>query len=154
GLGDCFRTKEQRSRYAQANLRVAEVQAEVGADVVAAARLVLGYQAAFQDAQAGVRKAEEAWDRLLAITFGMGLPGEKKVYDALQPLIAVQMLVAARLNYLDNVIGYNKAQFELYWALGQPPACALPQAVAAPPVEVPAVPPCPAPRQPPTERKP
>ena len=45
-----------------------------------------------------------------------------------------------RVHYLVEVIEYNKAQFRVYQALGQPPLEALPQAVAVPSVSVPAAP--------------
>ena len=52
----------------------------------------------------------------------------------------VMVLNQARVQYLSVVGEYNRAQFQLYAALGQPPESALP--CAAPrPVEVPVVPP-------------
>jgi hypothetical protein len=50
----------------------------------------------------------------------------------------------ARNQYLRTVIGYDRAQFELYTALGQPSSDALAQAVRES-VQVPVVPPTPAP---------
>jgi hypothetical protein len=40
---------------------------------------------------------------------------------------------------LDEVISYNRNQFRLYWAMGQPPQCALPHATPLP-VETPVLP--------------
>jgi len=53
---------------------------------------------------------------------------------------AEQALNQALMTYLNEVILYNQAQFRLYWAMGQPPATALPCAKAVP-VEIPAAPP-------------
>jgi len=36
-------------------------------------------------------------------------------------LQAIQFLNQARLNYLTNVIEFNRAQYRLYTALGNPP---------------------------------
>jgi hypothetical protein len=47
-------------------------------------------------------------------------------FDAIEPLLAIQQLNAARLEYLRQVIAFNKAQFQLYTALGSPPEKALP----------------------------
>ena len=64
------------------------------------------------------------------------MAGQQHLYDPLQPLIAERDLNQARVGYLNAVIGYNKAQFQLYWALGQPPlqapASARPQSIAFP----------------------
>jgi outer membrane protein TolC len=58
------------------------------------------------------------------------MAGKDKLYDALEPLTAEQALAQARSQYLDAVIEYNRAQFRLFTAMGQPPAEALPGAVA------------------------
>ena len=46
-------------------------------------------------------------------------------YDPLQPLIALRDLADARQRYLAAAIDYNRSQFRLYWAMGQPPLRAL-----------------------------
>ena len=78
------------------------------------------------------------WSRLreasrLLLTRGGGR------FDTIEPLLAEQAMNQARTEYLTEVIEYDRAQFRLYWALGQPPLCALPQATAQP-VAVPVVP--------------
>jgi outer membrane protein TolC len=60
-------------------------------------------------------------------------------YDPLEPLIAEQQLDQARVLYLDAVISFNRNQFRLYWAMGQPPLAALTGATAVP-VQTPVVP--------------
>ena len=40
-------------------------------------------------------------------------------------LNSFQLMANARIDYIDAIIDYNRAQFELYVALGQPPANAL-----------------------------
>ncbi len=66
-------------------------------------------------------------------------PREQNLLNTLQPIIALQTLAQARAGYLTQVIEYNKAQFRLYVALGQPPAEALLQAASVP-VSVPVAP--------------
>jgi outer membrane protein TolC len=50
---------------------------------------------------------------LTRVRSGGGLPIE--VLDSLR------LLIRARADYLDSIVDYNEAQFDLYWALGQPP---------------------------------
>ena len=45
-------------------------------------------------------------------------PGSTRPIEVLQP---IQALAQARSDYLDAVLAYNRAQFRLYRALGQPP---------------------------------
>ncbi len=63
-------------------------------------------------------------------------------FDALEPLTAVQALNQARVQYLQQVVEFNRSQFRLYAAIGQPALCGLDGAVAQP-VAVPVVPPAP-----------
>ena len=49
---------------------------------------------------------------------------------------SLRLLGQARYDLLDTALDYNRAQFQLYVALGQPPAAALARPV--PPAPVPA----------------
>ena len=40
-------------------------------------------------------------------------------------LDSFRLMAGARIDYIDAIVDYNRAQFELYVALGQPPANAL-----------------------------
>ena len=55
---------------------------------------------------------------LTNIRRGAGLPGATRPIEVLQP---IQALAQARADYLDAVLAYNRAQFRLFRALGQPP---------------------------------
>ena len=74
-----------------------------------------------------------------AISFGMA--GAKNQFAALEPLTAVQTLNEVRIRYLQSVIEFNRSQFRLYAAMGQPSAAALegaaPQSVGVPVVPAP-----------------
>jgi outer membrane protein TolC len=142
GLGDVFRARESRARYNEANLHVLEVQAQIGSEVVAAAKLALSHARTLGHAQEAVRQAEEMWARLSKAAFGM--VGGPSKYDPLEPLLAEQQLHEARMQYLDEVISYNRQQFRLYWAMGQPPLCALPTATTMP-LQTPVIPSAPRP---------
>ncbi len=137
GLGDLFRAREGRARVSAANFHVLEVQAQVGAEVSAAAKQAADYARTLRSLQEAVRQAEEMWNRLTRLAFGLG--GRSRQYDPLEALVALQQLHQARLAYLDGVIAFNENEFRLYWAMGQPPLCSLPGAKAVP-VETPVVP--------------
>jgi outer membrane protein TolC len=138
GLGDLFRAHERRAQYIEANFHVQEVQARVAAEVTAAAKTVRRRGEALASAQEAVQQALESWRRLRIAAFGVN--SREKLLNTVEPLIAVQALAQARTQYLQQVIEYNKAQFRLYTALGQPPESGLPQATAHP-VQVPVAPP-------------
>jgi outer membrane protein TolC len=137
GLGNLYQARESRSRYEQANLRVVEIQAQVAAEVTAAAKIVRNRQRTLEPSQEAVRQAEEMWTRLSKAAFGLAGPARR--FDPLEPLLAEQALHEARMRYLTEVIEFNRNQFRLYWAMGQPPECALPNANALP-VQVPVLP--------------
>jgi outer membrane protein TolC len=134
GLGNLFSARATRSQYNEANLRVTEVQAMVAADVTAAAKVVRAREREFVHAQEAVRQAEVMWEKLRRAAFGVvgGFGGQARRFDPLEPILAEQALHDARLRYLDEVISYNRTQFRLFWAMGQPPLCALPGATALP----------------------
>lgn len=47
---------------------------------------------------------------------------ENRVVPAIESVNSITLLARARYAYLDSIIDYDRAQFELYVALGQPPA--------------------------------
>ncbi len=141
GLGDLFRSRAARARYTEANLRVTEVEAMVAADVTAAAKTVRARERELAHAQEAVRQAETMWEKLQKAAFGVVVPFGKgpRMFDPIEPILAEQALHDARLRYLDEVVNYNRNQFRLFWAMGQPPLCALPRAAALP-VQTPVLP--------------
>ncbi len=130
GVGYVANVRVGRSQYNQASIHVTEVSARVAAEVTAAAKLALTRRLALEDAQQAVRQAELMWERLYKASFGLVTP--RGQFDPLEPLIAEQQLAQARQLYLTQVIEYDKAQFRLYRALGQPPEAALPKSEAIP----------------------
>jgi hypothetical protein len=120
------------------NYHVLEVQARVAAEVTSAAKVVRRRAEALRVAHDAVLEAVETFRRLQAAAYG--IVTKEQLLNTLEPLIAEQTLAQARSQYLTQVIEYDKAQFQLYKALGQPPLDALPDAVATP-VEVPVAPP-------------
>ncbi len=140
GLGDAALFRQRRAQLEQEQYRLADVQAQVSAEVVEAAKVAGARFQTLESAQGAVREALELYRKLILTSFNM--VGPRPQYDSLEPLLAIQSLNQARVRYLDEVIEFNRAQFRLFAAMGQPPECALATA-AVQPVSVPAVPPPP-----------
>lgn len=125
GAGDILQSRIRRTQVNEASLNLVDVQARVAEDIAAAVRSAEAARRSMEFAQAAVVQALETWRRLREASFG--LAGAEHQYDPLQPLIALRDLADARRQYLQTVLDYNRAQFRLYWALGQPPLAALPK---------------------------
>jgi outer membrane protein TolC len=123
GLGDRAEAQARRSQYRQASLHIVEVQAQVGAEVTAAAKQARAHLRTWQTSEEAVHQAEEMWRKLRKLAFMVGMPAPQ--YDPIEPLLAEQALDQARKQYLTEVIEYNRAQFRLYTAMGRPPLEAL-----------------------------
>jgi outer membrane protein TolC len=137
GFGNRVLNRVERIHVDQANLHVAEVQAQVAEEVNTAVQIARARREALDIAQEAVKQASETFRKLDLIAFGM--TGPKKELETLEPLIAIQTLAIARTQYLNAVIDYNRAQFQLFTAMGRPSMEALPKASPMP-VNVPVVP--------------
>jgi outer membrane protein TolC len=139
GAGDAALAHEREAQFSETNFQLAEIRAQIGEDVTAAYRQVEANRRSLEVAEQAVKQAFETWRRLKLASFGM--VGQSKLYDPLQPLIAERDLDQARTAYLNAVIGYNKAEFQLFWAMGQPPMqaplVARPSSTSVPVVPVP-----------------
>jgi outer membrane protein TolC len=125
GAGNLAQIRLAQSHVRSDQLRRVEVLDRIGAEVSAA-------YARVQSRFAQIGTTERA---LLASA--TGFPLELERIRALEGLpIEVEdlmrLLGRSRYAYLDAIIDYNRAQFELYVALGQPPADTLTSGVAAP----------------------
>ena len=137
GLGNLAQTKLRRVQVNEANLHAREVQAQVGDEVNQAVQIALARREALAAGQEAIEQAVEMFRRLDIIAFGM--TGPKKELESLEPLLAIQALAQARGQYLNSVLDYNRAQFQLFAAVGLPPLEAPPKAAVVP-VEVSPVP--------------
>lgn len=136
GLGNRAEIWERQAQLGVAGLRVREVQAQVSAEVVAAAGLSVARLRSLGHAEAAVKEAVELYRRLLESSFGVAGPGGR--LDTIEPLLAIQALNQARVQLLTAVIEYDRAQFRLHFALGQPAVSALPGTPKS--LDVPAIP--------------
>jgi outer membrane protein TolC len=119
GFTDFAIMRRRAAELEIANLEKYRTQTQVGADVVAS----------FETRQAAARQIEDARETLvealdslklnfLNIRQGAELPRATRPIEVLQP---IQALAQARLDYLDSVLAYNRAQFRLKRAIGQQP---------------------------------
>ncbi len=107
-------------RLAQSNVRQNELQNIDVFDRIRA-EVVLGYArtharfAQIETSERAVQTSQKAFEQdLLRTTNREGLP--------IEVLDSMRLLGRSRYAYLDAIVDYNRAHFELYVALGQPPA--------------------------------
>lgn len=126
GLGNRARVKERRSENQLAMLELFRLQDRVAAEVVRAYAQVESALARVTDAESGLKDAVESADKNF-----QGLGQTKRLGGDLLLLVirpqevvaAIQALALAFNDYFGAVNDYNRAQFRLYRALGQPAQC-------------------------------
>jgi outer membrane protein TolC len=124
GLGNLALVRLQQSNLRGQNFRLVEVLNRVRAEVASSYARTQVRFAQIDLAEQAVKTSGEGYRKDLTRTHeGVGLPIE--VLDNLR------LLARGRLAYLDAIVDYNRAQFELYVALGQPPADTLARPVPA-----------------------
>jgi outer membrane protein TolC len=124
GLGNLALIRLARSRLRSEDLRRIEVLDRVRAEVATAYARTHARFAQIEVAERAVQSSQKAFQEDLTRTRNrQGLPIE--VLDSLR------LVGRSRYAYLDAIVDYNRAQFELYVALGQPPANTLARPVPA-----------------------
>ena len=118
GVGNLSLINLARSRLRLVEYEQIAVLDRVRAEVAEAYARTHARYAQIATAEAGVKSGlngfREDLDRILG-----------EVAPAIEVVDNLRQLATARNEYLDAIVDYNKAQFELYVALGQPPANAL-----------------------------
>jgi len=118
GLGDVAKMRERSAEKRAAILEQIRTQDKVAADVSASyERSAAAERRLYEAAQALPEAIRSLELNLTNIREGAELPGATRPIEVLQP---IQALVSARSNYLDAAIEFNRAQFQLYHALGRP----------------------------------
>lgn len=139
GVGNVALVRLAQSNVRDNQLRETVVLDRVRSEVAAAHARTQARAAQIDISEQAVRAGAKAFQEDLIRTRNReGLPIE--VLDSLR------LLARGRYAYLDAILDYNRAQFELYVALGQPPADCLARPVPA--SAVPAVNPAPTGRAP------
>ncbi|MBI3821209.1 MAG: TolC family protein [Planctomycetes bacterium] len=115
GVGNTALIRASQSQHRQSELRALETLDRVRAEVASAQARVLARFAQIEINEKAIQSSQAAFKADLVRTRNdKGLPIE--VLDSLR------LVGRSRYAYLDAIVDYNRAQFELYVALGQPPA--------------------------------
>jgi outer membrane protein TolC len=130
GVGNAALIRIAESRLRASNFREIEVLDRVRAEVATAHARTHARFAEIQSAERAVEFSRNGFQEDLRRTYNQeGLP--------IEVLDSMRLLARSRSAYLDAICDYNRAQFELYVALGQPPADTLarpaPSDLVAPP---------------------
>src|SRR5262249_35584528 len=107
---------ERESEVRQAQIRVVGVMDQVVADVADALARLKSLRAQMDQARRTVLSAERSYQ----LNWKLFTDGGIKLITPLEVLQSVGALATARANYLSAVIDYDRAQIQLYWALGLP----------------------------------
>ena len=119
GFTDVAIMRRRRAELEISNLEQTRVLTQVGADVVASFETRLAAARQIEDARETLVEAIESLRlNFVNIKQGAQLPRATRPIEVLQP---IQALAQGRLDYLDSVLSYNRAQFQLKRAIGQAP---------------------------------
>ena len=124
GVGNWAQVRIADSRAKQSQFRELETLNQIRGEVAEAHARVASRYLQIEVAEKAVREGMDAFSEdMTRIKGGAGLP--------LELLDSLRILCRARYEYLDSIIGYNRAQFQLWVSLGRPPANALARPVPA-----------------------
>jgi outer membrane protein TolC len=119
GIMDFGIMRQRAAEHETALLEKTRVQAQVVADVIASYTAGQAASRQIEEARANLVEAIESLQlNFVNIRLGTELPRATRPIEVLQP---IQALAQARLDYLDSVLAYNRAQFRLKRAIGQAP---------------------------------
>jgi outer membrane protein TolC len=115
GIGNKALIDAARSRLRSANLREIATLDQVRAEVADAYAKTHARFAQVRTCELAIQSSTEAYREDLRRIMGqIGLP--------LEVINSLRLLSRSRVAYLDAILDYDRAQFELYVALGKPPA--------------------------------
>jgi outer membrane protein TolC len=138
GVGNVAFVRLDQSRLRQEELRQVIVLDRIRAEVATASARTHSRYAQIELQEKAIAASKKAFQQdLFRTRNNLGLP--------IELLDSLRLVARSRQAYLDAIIDYNRAQFELYVAMGQPPADILarpvPAQLFAPPVVPSATPP-------------
>ena len=118
GFGDLAIMHRRRAEHETAYLQLLKTEAQVAADVVAAYEFRQASNLQIKESSETVTEALASLRlNFINIRLGAELPGATRPIEVLQP---IQALAQARIEYLESVLSYNRAQFRLNRAIGRP----------------------------------
>jgi outer membrane protein TolC len=124
GVGNVAMIRIAQSQVRQSELRRLEVLNRIKTEVAEAYARAHARYVQIETAEKAVISSEAGYKQDLERIKGQqGLPIE--VIDS------ARLMARSRMEYLDAIIDYNRAQFQLYVAIGRPPAAALAREIPA-----------------------
>jgi outer membrane protein TolC len=120
GLGNRALQRERYSQYSQTVFRHQGIAAAVAGEVTSAHAVASARRQQLSPAERAVTAARTS--------YRLNEERIRRVLEQARPielLQAIQALARSRQDYLQTVADYNRAQFRLYTALGNPPQCSL-----------------------------
>jgi len=119
GFGERSARRRTAAQVHQAMFRKVRLMDNVAREIAEAHTQVVHRRERMAVTQLSIQSAQDSYDRNLSrIREGQGLP--------IEVLQSVKALEASRQAYLESVIAYNEAQFQLQWALGWQVSAPLP----------------------------
>lgn len=115
GVGNVAMIRYSQSQLRQNELREIETLDRIRAEVATSQARMLARFDQIETYEKAIQSSNAAFKQdFTRIKSGEGFP--------IELINSLQLLGRARYSYLDTIVDYNRAQFELYVALGQPPA--------------------------------
>lgn len=125
GVGNRAQINAARSRVSSADFELLITLDRVRSEVAAAQARTRARFARIRSCELAIKAATQAFAEDMArIRGGEGLP--------LEAIDSLRLLAKSRLDYLNAILDYNQAHFELYVALGKPPSPLLVRPVESP----------------------
>jgi outer membrane protein TolC len=136
GIGNKSMISAARSRLSSADLELLITLDRIRAEVAASQAKTFARFARIRSCELAIDAGQHAFtEDMTRVRGAEGMP--------LEAIDSLRLLAQSRLDYLNVIIDYNKAQFELYVSLGRPPSEVLVR--PAEPQTPPLIPPEPAP---------
>ena len=130
GVGNIALVKIAKAQASASRFRELAVLDMVRDEVAEAYARTHARFAQIGDDEEAARSASEGF-RLDLERIKQGVPGQGNNPRPIEVLDSLNLLRDSKLEYLDAIVDYNQAHFQLYVALGQPPAANLAHAVPA-----------------------
>jgi outer membrane protein TolC len=119
GFSDRAIMRRAEAERRTASIELLRVETAVAADVAASFEQGAAASRQIDECKAALIEAVESYQlNLASMQQGAGLARATRPIEVLQP---IQALAQARLDYLDAVMAYNRAQFRLKRAIGEQP---------------------------------
>ena len=128
GVGNLALIRIARSQVAVSKFRELAVLDQVRDEVAEAYARTHARFAQIEDEELAVRSSTQGFALDLE-RIKQGVPGEGRNPRPIEVLDSLNLLQQSKIDYLDAIVDYNQAHFQMYVALGQPPAANFAHAV-------------------------